>query len=227
MRTAVLVWTFFSDHFRTAYWLIELAFVILFLYIFLGRERAPYSWPYLAMTAGVMTVFLTALCTNLLTWRNVDPKMDGIIVKAGRSRYYLGMLISSMAVTVLWLFIIAGYIYFLPRQELILSASSFMAVAILVLLVSALSLLFSLASGSGYEPALAVILIIIGLSGSYFAGMGAFPANAALLLPPFQENVQALINTGMHPPVARSLVYAALLLAAGLIRFHRRGIVHE
>ncbi len=224
MRTAALVRGFSADHFRTNAVLVEAIAVALFLAIFLEPKGMPYRWPYLAMSLCIMAMFMAALVTSLLAWRNSVQKIDQPVLKAGRLRCYCGILLAALAITIFWVLIIAAYIYVFLLQRSLPEGIATLAAAVLglVLVVAALFLLFSSLVGRAYEPPLAVILVIIGLSSSYFINLGPPWSNAVILFPPLLENVQALSGAGAALPLARTLVYFAVLLAAGLLRFSRR-----
>ncbi len=224
MKTAALVRTFYKDHFRTNAVLLEAIMAVLFAALFLDPRDAPYSWTYLVMSFSILAMIMAALVTILLARRNSDQRTDHLILKAGRVRCYCGMLLASLAITLSWLLIIAFYIYVLLLQFSLPVGVFVLAAAVIgmLLVVAALFLLFSSFAGKSYEPPLAAILVILGLSSSYFMSLGDPWSKTVILLPPLLENVQALSGAAANFPLTRTLVYIAVLLIIGLFRFNRR-----
>jgi hypothetical protein len=218
----ILVGLLWRDHFRSSAVILELTVVAASLVLFLDPVRR-LDWSYLVMSVTITAIILAALCTSLLIWRNTDSKIDLLVIKAGRTRCFLAMLLGAYTITLFWLAVVAVYIYLFLPLEIILPGLPvlLLATACILLVVPALFMLLSALPGSSFESYIAVILIVFGLSSSYFIYLGGWWRFIAGLLPPLQETIYAA--SGNHAiPLAKSALYAAAVAALGLARFSRR-----
>jgi hypothetical protein len=228
LRLAALVRIFIADHYRTTALLMEIILVLLFLFIFLDPRQQPYTWSQLVISVTIIAMVISALTTSLLVWRNADQKIDVFLLKTGRVRYFLGVLLAAVFITSFWICIIAFYIYLFLSPNIMVSQllELVTATALIIITVSSLFLLFSLLTGNNYESCVAIIILILGLNTPYFINLGEPFHVIATFLPPLQEIIYA-VNNNLNLPLGKSMVYAAVVLAFGLLRFARREFIRS
>ncbi len=228
MRTLALFHFFWRDHFRTSAVILEIIAVLSFLFIILDRRYIPYEPSYIALNTSIMAVFLSALCTSLVVRRNADQKIDLLILKTGRIKYLVGILITSFFLTTFWLAVVFSYVYFfIPLTGNFPNLNNLIIVTIInLLLICTLFTLFSSLTGGIKEIYLAFVIALMGLCTPFFFRLGPpwdkIPWDKILIIfPPLNENITSL-SADVAPPVVQSLVYTAVLLALGIIRIKRR-----
>ncbi|MCR4398792.1 MAG: hypothetical protein NUV93_07505 [Firmicutes bacterium] len=223
MRIAALVSALWREHFRSTVVVLETLAVALFVGIVLD-PRVSHEWDYVALALNPAIVVLAAVSTGFIIGRNADEKMDILVLKAGKVRYYLAVVIVAILVTTFWMTVIGAYIHLairLPNPvtpgapgRLVLSLGGSM------LVVVSLFVLFSTLTGRPIEPIVAVILLVLSL--------GSFETEPwrrlTVLLPPLVENARAAIGLG-QPQWLRCLAYSAVVLSLGLARFLRREFI--
>lgn len=225
MKILALIWALCRDFFRGRGVVIELIVIMLFVGFFLKPLGEPFTWEYIALYLGWITLALSALSSGSLVWRNADNKLDILVLKADKTSLYFAVWLASMLITFFWMVIIATYVALLVPIAGGFSTSGLGPLALSIagntLLVSVLFLLFSPLTGRPIEVYVAILIIII----SFGIGDQAQPwQRLEVLFPPLTENIKAGIGTaGMQ--TVRTLLYSAATLGLGLIRFVRREFI--
>ncbi|KKM08656.1 hypothetical protein SY88_22765 [Clostridiales bacterium PH28_bin88] len=225
MKVLALTWALWRDFFRGKAVVFQLVVVVLFISYFLNPRLGTYEWQYVALYLGWATLFLAALSSGLLIWRNADNKLDILVLKAGKTSFYFAVFLAALLIAVFWLALISAYIALLipiPDQVLPEKIQQLsMAIISNLLVITALFLFFSPLTGRAIEPYLAVIVILI----SFGIGDQGQPwQQLAVFFPPIVENIKAGVNaTGVQ--MVRSLTYLLVALSLGLVRFIRREFI--
>lgn len=223
MRVAGLASVFLKDHFRRADVLGDVLTASL-AYLLLDPRARPYDWSYAATILSVFACVLPAIVTIFLTSRAGDTKAETFILGAGRARYYIGVMLAGVAVSLFWITVIGVSLSVVVGQAPppVVIRSWAAGVALNTVLTVTLFSLLSTMCGTPVEPIVAVVIVILGLSSSWFAGLPTvWLQKLEFLVPPLLQNAKAASGTG-DPLAARTALYAAVLLSAGILRFQRK-----
>ncbi|MGE5673390.1 MAG: hypothetical protein ACM3XM_05835, partial [Mycobacterium leprae] len=198
------------------------AFILALFYDTTGRME----WPYVVQMLTVVAALLPALTGSILAFTAAHRRGEVFFLHAGRTTYYLAAYCTGVLAALVWMGLMIGALALArPVDAAAVNWALFAAAAGLnALLAAGLATLFSPLCGGNREVVIGLILLILGLNGSWAERLSVpWLRSFGFLAPPLLANIHAVGGqAALRPGALQSLIYLAVLLGLGILRFARR-----